>query len=164
MAREEKKVKCPKCGFLNAYGTIRCSKCRTDLKIYKSCPRCAKVNSVEVDRCVSCGYNFNRKEKGLLFNFILSVLLVVALFVVNYLDPSAFAGFTKNMKRVAVFVIIIILIATLTYGKKDIKKYSAEEQIIENQKLIQFRKYTSIILGILLAALFVFISFKYLIK
>ena len=68
------------------------------------------------------------------------------------------------MKRVAVIVIILILVATLTYGKKDITKYSAEEKILENNKVIRLRKYTSIALGVILAGIFIFVCFKYLIK
>ena len=68
------------------------------------------------------------------------------------------------MKRIAVIGVVLILVATLTYGRKGINKFSAEEQIIENNKIFKVRKAFSIVLGVILAAIFIFVCFKYLIK
>ena len=162
--KEVKVIKCNKCGFENVYGTKKCMKCKTALKTDLVCPRCAKKNLSDAKHCVNCGYSFERKKGGILFNLILSILLVVSLLVVNHFDPDVFSGLTKNMKRVAVFVIIIILIATLTYGKKEINHYSAEEEMMKNSKMMKVRKVTSIILGLITAGIFIFVCFKYLIK
>ena len=159
-----KTIKCSKCGYENAFGLEKCTNCKAKLVVNKVCPVCAKVNEPNAEHCVNCGHIFGRGNRSFLVNFFLSVLLVSSLLIINYYDPTVFKHLTNNMKRVAVVVIILILVATLTYGRKDINKYSAEEKILENNKIIKLRKYTSIILGIILACLFMFICYKYLIK
>ena len=162
--KEVKKIECPKCGFSNVYGISKCIKCNTLLKSYLVCPRCAKKNELETKKCVNCGYKFGRKKTSILFNLIIAVVLVGLLFVISKVSPDTFGGTLKNMKRVTVVVILLILLATLTYGKKEINHYSAEEQIIENSKVIKVKKITSILIGVILAGIFIFICFKYLIK
>lgn len=159
-----KTIKCNRCGFENIYGTKKCLQCKTTLKTDLVCPRCAKKNMTDSKRCVNCGYSFERKKGGIFFNLVISVLLVALLFIVNYFDSSIFSSLTKNMKRVAVVVIILIVIAILTYGRKEINHYSAEEQMMENSKMMKFRKIFSIVLGLVTAGIFIFVCFKYLIK
>ncbi|MBR4693479.1 MAG: hypothetical protein IKP07_01595 [Bacilli bacterium] len=159
-----KTIKCNKCGYMNPFGLEKCTKCGAELKVNKVCPNCAKINAPDAEHCVNCGHIFGRGSRSFLVNFFLSVLLVSSLLIINYYDPTVFKSLTNNMKRVAVIVIILILVATLTYGKKDITKYSAEEKILENNKVIRLRKYTSIALGVILAGIFIFVCFKYLIK
>ena len=160
----DNKIICNNCGTENDHNAKKCSNCKKELVVIKVCPRCAKVNEDSVDRCVNCGYAFNRKNRSFIVNLLLSILLVSSLLVINKYDPTAFKGLTNNMKRIAVIGVVLIIIATLTYGRKDITKFSAEEQIIENTKIFKIRKVTSIILGILVAGVFIFVCFKYLIK
>jgi uncharacterized membrane protein len=160
----EKKVICQNCGTENDHNAKKCSNCKKELVVTKVCPRCAKVNEDSVDRCIRCGYSFNSRNRSFIVNLLLSILLVSSLIIINKFDPTAFKGLTNNMKRIAVVGIVLIVIATLTYGHKDIKKFSAEEQIIENNKIFKIRKAFSILLGLLVAGVFIFVCFKYLIK
>lgn len=160
----KKMIVCKNCGTENKYGTKKCVKCDNELSTTRVCPRCAKINNSEAERCIRCGYAFDSKNRGFLVNLILSIILVVSLLIINKYDPTVFKGLTNNMKRIAVIGVVLILIATLTYGRKDINKFSAEEQIIENNKIFKVRKAFSIVLGVLLAAIFIFVCFKYLIK
>ena len=160
----ENKVICKNCGTENDHNAKKCSNCKKELVVTKVCPRCAKVNDEKEKRCIRCGYLFSSKNRSFIVNLLLSILLVSSLWIVNKYDSSAFKGLTNNMKRIAVIGIILIVVATLTYGHKDIKKFSAEEQIIENNKIFKIRKALSILLGLLVAGIFIFVCFKYLIK
>jgi len=164
MEEEVKTIKCPKCGFKNAYGTKTCYKCKHNLgKEYRVCPRCAKKNEKTAQICTSCGFKFNRKRPGILFNLIFSVLLVVALIVCVKLDKiKVFNNISLAFRIIAVFVIVSILYFTFSHGKKDTLSFDAEEEITKKNAGLNKMKAISIVavvIGVIFVAAFIIIKF-----
>ena len=164
---EEKlaKVKCHKCGFENVKGTFRCIKCKTPLSETKSCPKCAKRNKVDAVRCCSCGYKFNKKRRSVFFNLIVSILLVVVLALMVYFKHSgAVSNINSILKIVATLSVFGLLYGTINYGKSEVVKFSAEEEMMDNEKFELLKKISNIaiIIGTILAV--GFLIYYYFIK
>lgn len=164
MEEDVKTVKCPNCGFENAFGTKECYKCKKNLGVeYRVCPRCAKKNEKNTQVCTSCGFKFNKKRPGILFNLIFSVLLVVALIVCVKLNKiKAFNHISLGFRIVAVFVIISILYFTFSHGKKDTLSFDAEEEMTKKNAGLNKMKAISIIavvVGVIFVAAFIIIKF-----
>ena len=165
MAEEKlKTIKCPNCGFKNAYGTKICYKCKKNLgKEYKVCPRCAKKNESDAVVCDSCGFKFNKKRPGIIFNLIFSVLLVIALIVCVKLDKiKTFNNISLAFRVIAVFVIASIIYFTFSHGQKDTLSFDAEEEMTKKNAGLNKMKAISIIaviVGVVFAATFIIVKF-----
>lgn len=164
---EVKEIKCPKCGFNNAYGTKKCFKCHYKLsKPYVSCPKCAKKNEPNAIRCVSCGFNLKRKRLSLFACLCISILIgLVLLLCVYYKDASVL----KNVKIVyyviAGLIIASVVYKTFNYGKNDQIKLDAEEEMNDsNPRLKKMKLISSIAVIIVVAFIAVFIILKYVLK
>ena len=96
--KDLEKVKCSKCGFENIKGTVKCVKCHAFLSETKSCPKCAKRNNIDAVKCSKCGYRFNKsKTISLLFNLIISILLVIVLSLMIYFKHK---GMVSNINAI----------------------------------------------------------------
>ena len=164
---EVNEIKCPKCGFNNAYGTKKCFKCHHRLeKSFVSCPKCAKKNDPNAVRCVSCGFNLRRKRLSLFACLCISVLIGVLLYLCVRLNKTSVL---KNV-RVVYSVIAAIIIAgiirtTFTYGKKDQLKFDAEEEILDkNPRLKRMQLISSIAAVLVVLFIALFIIFKFILK
>lgn len=157
-------IKCKKCGFdKNIKGSKRCIKCKTILQHDTiSCPKCARINKNDVIKCVSCGYKFKGKNWRNLINLIISIIVVIILGVLVYVDNNFVVSNLKwIIKIVGLVGIIMILISTLSYGKKQQLVISAEEQI-NDKKFKRFKVVSSlsVVLGILIVmGIVIFICF-----
>lgn len=154
-----KQIKCPKCGFLNMKGTRTCSKCHTNIDSYrKSCPKCGKINANNVKRCVSCKYNFMKKRKSIWFYLIISLIFMVVLFLLVYFCKDGFyKKFNLVLKVFSGFMILAILVNTLTYGSKDKINYTAEDEMLYDYKKFNgMKRFSSIaiIVGGILAIIY----------
>lgn len=157
-------VECPKCHTKNVKGSLKCAKCKSYIVPMKSCPRCAKVNDASNVKCSRCGFKFKRKRRPIWVNLVISLLLLVILCILVYLDKEGIVrNISKTVKILAVLLVVSIFIYTLNYGSKDVMKYSAEEEISANPKFEKMRKIANIavIVGIIIA--FVFICCYYFI-
>ncbi len=118
-------IKCPKCGTVVIKGTKKCIKCHTNLDTtQKSCPKCAKRNDINAKKCIRCGYNFNLKNKSLVFNIVISVLLVIILLILEY--KGLLSKINISLKILAGFFIALIVYGNFTRGRKDIVKYNED--------------------------------------
>ena len=158
---------CPNCGFRNINGTRKCSKCRKDIDtLRKSCPKCGKINYNNVKYCVSCKFDFTKKRRSVLFNLIISLLIVGVLFLLVFFGKEGFVSkFNVGLKVLAGFSVFVLFVKTFTYGDKHIINYSAEEEIVEKQKkLISMKKWCNIaiIVGGILA--FAFLVYYYIFR
>lgn len=148
-------IKCPHCGSLNIKGASKCTKCLKRLdNLIKSCPKCAKRNKSNALKCVSCGYNFNNTSISvLIINALLSILVVIILCSLIYLRSNNII--TNHLSLIIKIVgglgILLLIIATLTNGKKDIYKFDKTDSI-SNNKFNKFKtlSYTSFYVGIVL--------------
>lgn len=162
---EVKKVKCSKCGFLNVSGTEVCVKCKTPLKKTRSCPRCAKKNKIENDRCENCGYKFGRKRGTILFNLIISLLLVGVLSLLVYFKHNgAVSNFSNGLKVLSGLFICLLLYGTINYGRKDINKFSAEEEFVDNDRFDLLKKISNIAIIIGTIVVVCFLLYYYFIR
>lgn len=161
------KIKCNNCGFINIKGTRICTKCGTNIDVYKkSCPRCGKVNSNNVKRCVRCNFDFMKKKKTIWFYLLISCFIMLLLFLLGqFISENAFNKFSLALKVLAGFMVFVVLVRTLTYGSKDKINYSAEEEIVEDHKgfdrMKKFSNLTIIVGGILVI---VYLIYYYFIK
>lgn len=127
----EEYIICPKCKTKNVKGSKVCGKCHTKLEVLtKSCPKCAKRNKLDATRCVSCGYCFDKKHYNILINLIITVIFVGILFILVKFNPNL----NKKHIKYLIYIIgglgiLIIIISTLTYGKKEMIPLSAEDEI-----------------------------------
>jgi len=159
------KIKCPSCGFLNIKGTKKCSKCKRDIDSFrKSCPRCGKINSNNVKLCIRCKYDFTKKKRTIWFNLFFSLLLMGLLcLLVVFGKERIVEKFSLGLKVLSGFVIFVIFVKSLTYGEKDKIKYSAEEEILGEQKNLHIMKRWSniavIIGGILVLGFLIYYYF-----
>ena len=143
---EEKlaKVKCRKCGFENVKGTFRCIKCKTPLSETKSCPKCARRNKIDAVICSKCGYKFGKK-RSIWFNLIISIFLVIILSLMVYFKHVGTVNNISNILKILAAILICgLLYGTVNYGKNDIIKFSAEEEMIDNEKFNLLRKISNI--------------------
>ena len=159
------KVKCSKCGFENIKGTKVCIKCKTPLAKTKSCPKCAKRNKIDAVRCDKCGYKFNRKKKSIWFNLIISTLLVIVLALMVYYEHSGAVNNISNvLKILAALFIFSLLYGTINYGKSDIIKFSAEEEMMDNEKFALLKKISNIAIIVGTVLVVGFLIYYYFIK
>ncbi len=161
------KIKCPKCGFENVKGTRKCIKCKAEIRLTKSCPKCAKRNKLDAIKCVNCGYNFNKKSnlKNLIFNLIISLILIVILSLLVYFEHKGVVNNISNIfKIVAVLFIFLLLYRTVNYGSKDINKFSAEEEILDDSKFVLLRKISNIAIVIGTIGVTAFLIYYYFIR
>ncbi len=160
-------VKCPRCGFENIKGTKKCSKCKKDIdSIRKSCPKCGKINANNVKRCGNCKYDFAKKKRSIWFNLLISILIIGILCLLVYLDKEGLVKkFSLALKVLAGFSVFVIFIKFLTYGKNDIINYTAEDEILDNQKSLNImRRWSNI--AIIMGGLLVlgFLIYYYFIR
>ena len=164
---EVKEIKCPKCGFKNAYGTKKCFKCHNRLeKGYISCPKCAKKNVVNAKRCDSCGFNFKRKRLSLLACLIISVLVSLVLYMCVRFGKEEIIGNVKIVYYIIAIVVIIgVLYSTFTYGKKEQLVFDAEKEMTDNNPRLKRLKLISSI-AVVITVIFVglFIIFNFILK
>lgn len=163
-AKELEKIKCSKCGFENVKGTNVCAKCKAPLVATKSCPKCAKKNKLDATRCVKCGYKFG-KRKSIWFNLIVSILLVLVLsFMAYYEYRGAINNINSIFKILAVIFIFALLYGTINYGKGEIIKFSAEQEMMDNEKFDLLRKISNIAIVIGTILVVGFLIYYYFIK
>lgn len=164
---KEENIVCPNCGTVLVKGTKKCVKCK---KVFsnnkKSCPKCAKRNDINAKKCISCGYNFTSKKPNILFNVIISVLLVVCLFILINLEYTGMVKtITLALKVLASILILFLLYKNINYGYKDIIKYEQREELnnIEIPKKIENMKKISslfiIIAGVLVLVILIIYYF-----
>lgn len=158
----DKKIKCPKCGFLNLVGTKKCSKCGTLLD-KKSCPKCGTYNNKDAKVCTHCHFNFEKKQRGILFYLILTILFVLVLFVLDYFGRKYFTFKTLFILKTCA-VVIFLVCYFLLFSSRQIANtdYNIENEIPDNVKIRQLKKKGKIgivvgivlVIGILLYFLF----------
>ena len=164
---EVREIKCPKCGFKNAYGTKKCFKCHCRLeKGYISCPKCAKKNSLDAKRCVSCGFNLKRKRLSLFACLVISILVSLALYLCVRYGREEVVGNVKIVYYIiAVIILVSVLYSTLTYGRKNQLSFDAEEEMADNNpRLKRLKLISSIAVVIMVTSIALFIIFKYILK
>ena len=165
MKSDNKTVKCSNCGSMNIKQAKKCKKCGNDLKqVLKSCPKCAKRNDIKVDRCVNCGYNFNRKDPSLIVNLIITIVFVISLLVLVFLNKEFIVDkINEVLKIAAIMMIALIFIETLTYGKKEIVALPGEDDdVIKGKyKFIRGRTIILFLLTILLIGACIYCYIKY---
>lgn len=162
---EVKKVKCSKCGFENVAGTYKCIKCKTPLDKTKSCPRCAKRNKIENKKCENCGYKFGRKRGTLLFNLVVSILLVVVLSLLVYFEHNGIVNnFNSALKVLSGLFICLLLYGTVNYGRKEINKFNAEEEFVDEEKFHKMKKISNITIVIGTIVVVGFLIYYYFIR
>ncbi len=163
---ELSEIKCPKCGATNIEVAKKCHKCGHPFRETKSCPKCAKRNDIDAKRCVSCGFNFAKKGLPMWVNLILSLILMGVLFLCLHLDKI---GVVKRVglgfKIIAGLLVAGGLYATFTYGKKDILKLDAEEQMNKDNIALKRMKAIATI-AVIIGCLFLgaFIIFKFVLN
>lgn len=156
---EVKRIKCKKCGTSNIYGAKVCAKCKTKLvSPMKSCPKCAKKNIQEANTCISCGFKFSRQigiKKRFFVNLVISFLLMGVLCFLVFMDK---VGLVSNLNRAfkvgAAILVVCLFVENLTYNTKDKINYTAESEMLDNNKVTKRMKKFSvavIILGVLVA-------------
>ena len=159
MNKEIEFVKCNKCGYdKNIKGSKKCIKCLKFLDSNKiSCPKCAKINVSDVKKCVNCGFDFGKKDFSHLISLLISTFVVVVFAILVYLDNSFILNNMKWIIRIVGIVgILIILVSTLCYGKKQRIIISAEEQMNDKKfKKMKLVSNLSVILGIVVVLLIV---------
>ena len=164
---EVREIKCPKCGFKNAYGTKKCFKCHSRLdKGYISCPKCAKKNELDAKKCVSCGFNMKRKRLSLLACLIISIMVSLVLYLcVRYGKESIVGNVRIVYSIIAIIIIVGVLYSTLTYGKKDQLTFDAEEEMNDiNPRLKRLKLISSIAVVITVIFVALIIIFNFVLK
>lgn len=164
---KKEQVKCPYCGFINIKGTRKCSKCKKNIDtLRKSCPKCGKINYNNVKLCVRCKYDFSKKNRPIVVNFIVSLLLIVVLSLLVFFDKEGIVEkFSLLLKVLAGFFIFILIVKVFTYGEKDILNYSAEEEIVDNHKrFINMKKWSNIAIIIGGILILIFLIYYYFIR
>ena len=150
MKKKYETIKCPECGYENVKQAKKCKKCKILLdSVLKTCPRCAKRNEIKANKCVKCGYDFNKKKKAIWINMLISLALVVALIILVLLNKTFIVKeVNQAFRALALVVVAILVISTLTYGKKDIVPLPGDEtDILKND--IKLLKIKSIVLGVI---------------
>ena len=92
------------------------------------------------------------------------VTLILCLFV--FFGKENFVSkFNVGLKVLAVFAVFVLFIRTFTYGDKHIISYSAEEEILENQKKFNImKKWCNIAIVIGGILVFAFLVYFYIFK
>ena len=144
-------IKCPECGFENVIQSKKCKKCHRELESFmKTCPRCAKRNKKDAKKCDKCGFNFKRKQMAIWSNLLFTLLLVAILIVLLLFNQDYLVSQISMLFRVVALIIIVVLfISTLTYGKKEIVPLPGDETDAFNKR-ISFLKVRNLILFIIL--------------
>ena len=154
-------VVCPHCGFENTKHLKSCLSCGKELVGAKSCPRCAKINVSTVKKCVNCGYRFTKSKVSTIASLIFcGLLLVVLMLLMIFGQTEIVKSFLDNFRWVAVIIIILIVISTLTYGRKEKIDYDSYNDAIKND--LMYKKIFSkiaIIVGLLIAAGIIYFTF-----
>lgn len=154
-------VKCSHCGIENLKKSKKCLSCGEDLLGSKSCPRCAKINLKSNKKCMSCGYRFNRIKKANIISLIFCIILIFVLILLLLLgQKEVVEQFLTSSRVVAIGLIVLIIISTLTYGKKDKINYDDYSDMVKDNFI--YKKTFSIlgvIVGLLIACLVIWITF-----
>jgi len=157
-------MKCIKCGYENVSGGTKCGKCGSPLNRI-SCPKCATINEGNVTKCKKCGYKFNKKE-NILFNIIVSILLMVVLFVFVLLDKAKWVeNVNLGFKVLAVGVIVLLIIGTLFFRSDDAIDKNIPELEAGKKKFRGLRVVSKISLALVLLIIIgvaVYLIIKYL--
>ena len=158
---ENSLVTCPKCGSQNIKRVNKCLMCGQKLVGAKSCPKCAKINTGDAKKCVNCGFKFTNKKTAVLISFIFCVMLAFTLFLlIVFRKDRIVINFIDFFRWVAGGIIIIIVIRTFTYGRKEIidydSKYNINKRAFLNWKRLS---YIIAVLGFIIAGILVYMMF-----
>ena len=120
-------VMCPNCGSQNIKRVNKCLMCGQKLVGAKSCPKCAKINTGDAKKCINCGFKFTNKKIAVLISFIFSVMLSLTLsLLIVFRKDRVVINFIDSFRWVAVGIIVIIVIRTFTYGRKEKIDYDSK--------------------------------------
>lgn len=162
-------MECKKCGYENIDGVSKCGKCGVVLGGQtKSCPKCATKNKIENKKCKKCGYIFKENNvKIFIRNLIISIFLVIVLFIIVLLWKDKAHKFIHiGFQVIAIFIILLVLLNSLLFSKKNEQKLKIPEMLITNKE-IEKMKVTSrvflVILVLILLGLVSYIFIKYFI-
>lgn len=166
--KEVETIKCPKCGTIVIKGTKKCIKCHNNLNTeQKSCPKCAKRNDINNKRCDNCGFNFNRKPHSIIFNVIISVLLVVVLFILVNLEYSGVVkSINLGFKIIAAIFVLFLIYSNINKGYKNVIKYESHEEINKEmaEKLDRMKKLSSALIIVAGAIITIVLFVVYLLE
>ena len=154
--------KCPNCGYKNIELAKKCTKCHYRLDTdTKSCPRCGKVQSLNVVKC-SCGFSFNKKKKGLLWNLFISISIMGLLFIVSIFNEGLVTKFSFGIKVLLGFFVFVLFVKTLTHASDSVVNYDAEDEIIETQQpLIKMKNLSNIAVIVGAIIIIIFLIYYY---
>ena len=120
-------VKCPKCGEENIKSVHKCIACGHKLSGSKSCPRCAKINEGDAKSCTNCGYKFSSKTKSIILSLAFSSILMLVLFLLLLFGKTNIvSNFTDTFRIISIVIVVLIIISTFTYGRKEVIDYAAK--------------------------------------
>ena len=151
-------VLCPHCGFENTKHLKKCLSCGGELIGSKSCPRCAKINLMNAKKCVSCGYKFNKTKVSTIASLIFCGILLITLMLLMIFDQTEVVrGFLDNFRLVSIVIIVLIIISTLTYGRKEKIDYDSYNDAIKND--LAYKKIfamLALIIGFVIAGIIIY--------
>ncbi len=166
--KEIETIKCPKCGTMAIKGTKKCIKCHYNLNTeQKSCPKCAKRNDINNKKCDNCGFNFNRKPRSIIFNVIISILLVGALFILVNLEYNGVVkSISLGFKIIAAIFVLFLIYSNINKGYKNIIKYDNHEEIGKEmtEKLDRMKKLSSALIIVAGAIIIIVLFVIYLLE
>lgn len=158
---ENSLVTCPNCGSQNIKRVNKCLMCGQKLVGAKSCPKCAKVNVRDAKKCINCGFKFTNKKISVLISFIFCVMLALTLsLLIVFRKDRIVINFIDSFRWVAVGIIVIIVIRTFTYGRKEIIDYDSKYNI-NKRVFLNWRRLSGIIalLGFIIAGILIYVMF-----
>lgn len=158
---ENSLVTCPKCGSQNIKRVNKCLMCGQKLVGSKSCPKCAKINTGDAKKCVNCGFKFTNKTIAVLISFIFCAMLVLTLaLLIIFRKDRVVINFIDSFRWVAVGIIVLIIIRTFTYGRKEIIDYDSKFNI-NKRAFLNWKRLSSIIvlLGFIVAGILIYVMF-----
>ena len=133
VSKELNLVKCPKCGYMNFELAKRCTKCRYDLDdMNKSCPKCGKINEKNKKKC-DCGFNFNKRKRTVLGNFIIALLVMILLFVAFNFYGDVVEKYDMVIKVVFIYFAFVFLCKTFISSNPE-EGFGAEVEMLEKYK------------------------------
>jgi len=154
-------VSCPKCGFENTKHLKNCLSCGEKLAGAKSCPRCAKINLKNAKTCVNCGFKFYKSKKATIASLLFSsVLLLILSLLLLFGQKEVVKDFLTGFRWIAVLIIVLIVVSTFTYGRKEKIDYDSHNEARKYDLI--FKKLIAkiaIVIGLVIAAIFIYCTF-----
>ena len=151
-------VLCPHCDFENPKHLKKCLSCGGELIGSKSCPRCAKINLRNAKKCVNCGYKFNKTKISTIASLIFcGILFLVLMLLMVFGQTEVVRGFLDNFRWVAIVIIALVIISTLTYGRKEKIDYDSYNDAIKND--LVYKKIfamLALIIGFVIAGIIIY--------